>query len=150
FLRAACLSPCRRHVLHRADGTSRRQCVTSATQPAADWDRFSLFMQLNAVRPVGAVQSIQKGLLMRKYLFAATAALVVGAPAAAQSAGPYVGIEGGIQFPRSTSVDATVSDSTGTLGTVGDAGRIRYKNGYDVDAIAGYKFGLFRLEGELG
>ena len=38
---------------------------------------------------------------MRKYLLAATAALVFATPAAARDGSPYVGIEGGILFPKS-------------------------------------------------
>ncbi len=39
----------------------------------------------------------------------------------------------------------------GTTTTTYDNGfKAKYKTGYDVDAILGYKFGLFRLEGEAG
>ncbi len=31
-----------------------------------------------------------------------------------------------------------------------NVGEVRFHDGYDVDAIGGYDFGLFRLEGELG
>ncbi|QIL01624.1 outer membrane beta-barrel protein [Sphingomonas sinipercae] len=53
---------------------------------------------------------------------------LAAAPAAAQSPGPYVGLEGGILFPRTDGL----------------------KTGTDLDAIAGYNFNTFRLEGELG
>jgi opacity protein-like surface antigen len=83
---------------------------------------------------------------MRKYLLATVAALVIATPAAARDGSPYVGIEGGILFPRDTHVHVTSSDSE----VDGAAFSINYKNGYDVDAIAGYDLGMFRLEGELG
>ncbi|MEO6359147.1 MAG: outer membrane beta-barrel protein [Sphingomicrobium sp.] len=98
---------------------------------------------------------------MRKYLLAAVAVAAVAAPASAQN-GPYVGIEGGVLFPRSNDWDATVDYTTtqtpltpaapaGPADTsFGDAFGIEYKRGLDLDAIVGYDFGMFRLEGELG
>jgi OmpA-OmpF porin, OOP family len=83
---------------------------------------------------------------MRKYLFAATAAAALATPAFAAADGPYVGIEGGVTFPRSTDLDVILNDTT----TYDNAYDVRYKAGYDVDAIAGYKLGPVRLEGEAG
>ena len=91
---------------------------------------------------------------MKKLLLASATALVVATPAAAADHSPYVGIEGGILFPRSQDIDATVDFTTNTPGVVDIArervGSIKAKKGYDLDAIAGYDFGMFRLEGELG
>ena len=89
---------------------------------------------------------------MRKHLLAAVAAAAIATPALAQTSGPYVGIEGGVLFPRDTDVDAEVTYSDPVLGmvTYPNAIDLDYKRGWDVDAIAGYDFGMFRLEGELG
>lgn len=89
---------------------------------------------------------------MRKYLLAAVAAAAIATPAFAQDAGPYVGIEGGLLFPKDSDVDADVNF---TDPLINDANydniiNIDYKRGYDLDAIAGYDFGAFRLEAELG
>jgi opacity protein-like surface antigen len=83
---------------------------------------------------------------MRKYLLAATAAAVLATPAFAAANGPYVGIEGGATFPNSTDLDVTLNNTT----NFDNAYDVKYKTGYDVDAIIGYKFGLFKLEGEAG
>ena len=83
-------------------------------------------------------------------LLAAAAAAAIATPAFAQDSGPYVGIEGGILFPNDTDVDVEVFENGTSLGSVGDAFAIDYKNGYDIDAIGGYDFGMFRIEGELG
>ncbi|HVM22116.1 MAG TPA: outer membrane beta-barrel protein, partial [Sphingomicrobium sp.] len=114
---------------------------------------------------------------MRKYLLAAVAAAVVASPAAARDGSGYIGIEGGLLWPRSQNgtFNATFTQSaqspaagtaapapgTGLVGALptglatapgpiaGDA-RVRWKRGVDLDLIAGYDFGMFRLEGELG
>ena len=113
---------------------------------------------------------------MRKYLFAAVAAVAVATPAAARDGAGYFGIEGGILFPKDqdANLDATFVNSaqtpaagtdvpTGTVGATGAVGAIAaapaalvgdadldYKKGWDIDAIAGYDFGMFRVEGEIG
>lgn len=89
---------------------------------------------------------------MRKYHLAAVAVAALAAPALAQGSGPYVGVEGGVLFPRDTDVDADVTFTDPVLGTqtFDNAIDLDYKKGFDVDAIAGYDFGMFRLEGELG
>ena len=88
---------------------------------------------------------------MHKQFLVAVAAAAIATPAFAQS-GPYVGIEGGVLFPRDTDVDASVTYNDPVLGTVTypNAIDLDYKRGYDVDAIVGYDFGMFRLEGEVG
>ena len=106
---------------------------------------------------------------MRKYLLAtAAAAAVIATPAAARDGSLYLGIEGGVMFPRDNDSDLDVNFTTtndtvpggGVLPpgipagpadtTFGDAFGIDYKTGYDLDAILGYDFGFFRVEGELG
>jgi opacity protein-like surface antigen len=112
---------------------------------------------------------------MRKYLLAAAAVVAVATPAAARDGSGYFGIEGGILFPKdqNANLDATfvnsaqtpaagtvvdpLSGGTGLVGAIapapgaisGDA-NLDMKRGYDIDAIAGYDFGMFRLEGEIG
>jgi opacity protein-like surface antigen len=89
---------------------------------------------------------------MRKYLLAATAA-VIAAPAFAAATGPYVGIEGGVVFPRSTDLDVILNNTTATpntTATFNNGLNVDYKTGWGVDAIAGYKLGLLRLEAEGG
>ena len=94
---------------------------------------------------------------MRKYLLAAVAAAAITSPAAARDGQGYVGIEGGILFPRDLNGNALVGLTT-TPGTpagpasfnFGDAFDAELKRGFDVDAIAGFDFGGFRVEGELG
>ena len=109
---------------------------------------------------------------MRKYLLAAAAVVAVATPAYARDGSGYFGIEGGILFPKDqdANLDATftqsaqtpaVGSAAATTGELvgaapvapaaisGDAS-LDYKKGFDVDAIAGYDFGMFRLEGEIG
>jgi opacity protein-like surface antigen len=89
---------------------------------------------------------------MRKYLLAATAA-AIAAPAFAAANGPYVGIEGGVVFPRSTDLDVILNNTTATpptTATYNNGLNVDYKTGWGVDAIAGYKLGLLRIEAEGG
>jgi opacity protein-like surface antigen len=88
-----------------------------------------------------------------KYAFlAAVAATAIATPALAQTSGPYVGIEGGALFPKDTHVDATVDYTNPATPdtTFNNAFDVNNKTGFDIDAIGGYDFGMFRLEGELG
>ena len=86
---------------------------------------------------------------MRKYLLAASAVAAFATPAYAAANGPYVGIEGGATFPNSTDLDVVVNHGATTT-TYDNGFNAKYKTGYDVDAILGYKFGLFRVEAEAG
>jgi len=94
---------------------------------------------------------------MRKYLFlAAAAAAAVASPAAARDGSIYAGIEGGLWGPLDTSFDVdTVYPTTTVPGrpsgafSYSDALDGHYRRGYDIDVLAGYDFGMFRLEGEL-
>jgi opacity protein-like surface antigen len=83
---------------------------------------------------------------------AAVAAAAIASPAYAQDSGPYVGIEGGILFPKDTNVAADVNFTDPLLGDVSydDVFEVSYKRGLDLDVIAGYDLGAFRLEAELG
>ena len=88
---------------------------------------------------------------MRKYLIAAFAATVFSSPALAQDQGGYFGVEGGVLFPRTSSVSGKIVDSTGaTVVQADNLAGIKYKTGADIDLIGGYSFGMFRLEGEVG
>ncbi len=89
---------------------------------------------------------------MRKYLLAAAAAAAIASPAVARDNSGYFGVEGGALFPQDKHVDFSGTyaySEGGTYDFVADA-KINYKTGIDVDVIAGYDFGMFRLEGELG
>jgi len=92
---------------------------------------------------------------MRKYLFLATiAAAAIASPAAARDGSPYVGADLGVVFPEDKDVNGSVDFTTNTatrpdIGAAG-IGRIRFKTGYDLDLNAGYDFGMFRVEGEVG
>src|SRR5690242_6859671 len=89
---------------------------------------------------------------MRKYLLAAVAAAAVSSPAFARDGSPYVGLEGGIVFPETKDVNGSVDFTNPAVRDIGAVpiGRVRFHQGYDVDAIGGYDFGMFRVEGELG
>ncbi len=89
---------------------------------------------------------------MRNYLLAAVAAAAIATPAVAQDSGPYVGIEGGLLFPKDTRATADVDFTDPLFNDVSDADafRIDYKRGLDLDVIAGYDLGAFRLEAEIG
>ena len=114
--------------------------------------------------------------MIRKLLLA-SAAVAIATPAVARDGQPYVGLEGGVLFPQNENgnLKATFTQGaqspaagtpaaapgTGSVGTLPLALRtvptiieqdpnIRYKTGYDIDAVGGYDFGFFRLEAELG
>jgi opacity protein-like surface antigen len=99
---------------------------------------------------------------MRKLLLTATAAVAIASPAAARDGQPYFGIEGGILLPKDQDANIDVDFTTTQTPTApaapagpadtsfNNALGIDYRRGIDVDAIAGYDFGLFRLEGEIG
>ena len=96
---------------------------------------------------------------MRKYLLAAAAAAAIATPATQASArdhSGYFGLEGGILKAKNQSIhyDATGASYYGYyinnyLGTYTPSFSTKNKLGYDIDAIAGYDFGMFRLEAEV-
>ncbi|HWI88178.1 MAG TPA: hypothetical protein VNS11_02910 [Sphingomicrobium sp.] len=93
---------------------------------------------------------------MRKLLFAAAATVAIAAPAAARDGTPYVGIDAGVMLPHSETLFGSINFIAPATGTAApnfnrtSIGSFRYKMGWDVDAVGGYDFGMFRLEGELG
>ena len=89
---------------------------------------------------------------MKKYLLVAAATAAIATPAYAQDSGPYVGIEGGVMFPRDTDIDADVDfvDPLEPDVIFQDVFDLDYKTGFDIDGIVGDDFGMFRVEGELG
>ncbi|MEO6434019.1 MAG: outer membrane beta-barrel protein [Sphingomicrobium sp.] len=89
---------------------------------------------------------------MRNLLLATAAILAIATPAAARDNSGYVGLEGGVMFPNKSHVDASVDFTDPLVVDLADReiARVDHKTGYDIDAIAGYDFGMFRIEGELG
>ncbi len=91
---------------------------------------------------------------MRRLLLAAVAAAAIATPAMARDNSAYVGIEAGVMAPRDTAIDTTNFFPTTTTpsGTsrFDDAADIDYDLGFDGDLIAGYDFGPFKAEVELG
>lgn len=76
-------------------------------------------------------------------LLAGTAALIT-APANAREGQLYAGLEGGVSFEDQVDVDlADTAPQTNAAFADTEAG-------IDIDAVLGYDFGAFRLEGELG
>ena len=104
----------------------------------------------------------KRGLSMKKYVLAAVAVAAISAPATARDRSFYVGLEGGTLSGRSNDIDdfveyTTVQSPATPLAPAGpvdvefdDVFRNHYKKGYDIDAVAGYDFGFFRLVAELG
>ena len=87
---------------------------------------------------------------MRNTLLAAAAAAAIFAtPAMARDGSPYVGVEAGILIPEDLDQDVRLTDGAFTNDS-NDAFTIDFKKGLDADLIAGYDFGMFRVEGELG
>ena len=88
---------------------------------------------------------------MTKYLFAGAALLAiatVATPAAARDGSAYVGVDAGVFFPMTSDVDRRGPPVT--TGEWADFLDVKYKRpGYDADIVAGYDFGMFRLEAEL-
>jgi opacity protein-like surface antigen len=85
------------------------------------------------------------------YMFAAALAAVISSPASARDGSGYVGLDLGALFPSGTSVDGKLTNvTTGDSGSLADAAKLHYKTGYDAALVAGYDFGMFRLEAEGG
>jgi len=89
---------------------------------------------------------------MRQYLLAAVAAAAIATPAVAADNAGYIGVEGGILFPKSQHIDGSVNFTNPLVVDIApsDFARVKFKKGYDVDIIGGYDFGMFRLELEGG
>src|SRR4051812_9010361 len=106
---------------------------------------------------------------MRIYFGAALAALAISSAAVAKDDSWYVGLDAGVLFPKSprggnvfadyTAVNATVPPG-GVLPAIAipapldttftDPFNFKTKTGFDADLVAGYDFGMFRVEAELG
>src|SRR5258708_38161433 len=80
---------------------------------------------------------------MRRYTLLLTllGSAAVASPAMAQDHAWYVGVEGGAMQLRPLKITESFSQRE-TL-------RIKSKMGYDIDAIAGYDFGMVRAEAEI-
>jgi opacity protein-like surface antigen len=84
---------------------------------------------------------------MRKLVLAlALASTSFAAPALARDGTFYAGLEGGVMLVEDSGFDYT----DGVVGTINNAYTLDHKPGWDIDAIAGYDFGMIRVEGELG
>jgi opacity protein-like surface antigen len=89
---------------------------------------------------------------MRKLAIAtALASTVLATPALARDGSGYVGVEGGVMIVEDLILDYDDSDGVADDDDiiVDEAIDIDHKTGFDIDAVAGYDFGWFRLEGEL-
>ena len=88
---------------------------------------------------------------MRKHLLAAVAAIAISTPAAARDGAGYIGVEGGILFGQDIEADALINfdDNDFDDAELNDAFGIDFENGFDVDLIGGYDFGMIRAEAEL-
>ncbi len=83
---------------------------------------------------------------MRKLAIAmALASTVLATPAIARDRSFYAGLEGGVMIVED--MDFDYSDNTPF--DLKDAFGTRHKVGMDIDVIAGYDFGMVRVEGEL-
>src|SRR6266536_2821884 len=86
---------------------------------------------------------------MRKLAIAAAlASTAMATPAVARDHSFYAGLEGGAMWIED--VDFSYKDSNGLILAPGLGLVVRHETGFDVDAIAGYDFGMLRLEGEIG
>ena len=87
---------------------------------------------------------------MRKLAIAmALASTALATPAVARDKSWYVGIEGGVMLVEDTKFDLAY-EYDGTSYDFAEAFSIDHNKGVDIDLIAGYDFGLFRAEAEVG
>lgn len=83
---------------------------------------------------------------MRKlWILLGLASTALATPAAARDGSAYIGLEAGVMKPRPLNLSYTEAGAT-----IPNALRLTHKWGYDLDMVAGYDFGMFRLEGEFG
>ena len=86
---------------------------------------------------------------MRKLGIAvALASTAMASPALARDHSFYVGLEGGAMLVENTKLDRFDPADQAAHASNG-LFEISHDVGYDIDAIAGYDFGMVRLEGEL-
>src|SRR5689334_5621409 len=97
--------------------------------------------------------------MRRNLIFLATmlngvAMAAMATPAHAADKNWYAGIEGGVMDLRPFTARGTFTSTSSiniTALAPGEARlRLKHKLGFDVDAIAGYDFGMFRAEAEIG
>ncbi|MBA3834626.1 MAG: porin family protein [Sphingomonas sp.] len=88
---------------------------------------------------------------MRKLAISlALASTALATPALARDGSFYAGVEGGIMLVEDANIDRVdLVDSTSAT-AIDDMFIIKTKPGFDIDLIAGYDFGMVRVEGELG
>jgi opacity protein-like surface antigen len=85
---------------------------------------------------------------MRKLAIAlALASTALATPALARDHSFYAGLEGGGMLVEDAGID--IMNDDGSL-DVDDFAVLDHKPGWDIDVIAGYDFGMVRVEGELG
>src|SRR6185369_9095507 len=85
---------------------------------------------------------------MKRILLAAVAAAALASPAAAADRSAYVGLEAGLLVPRDHDPGSDI-DRRFPGGPWVDFLDVNHKLGFDTDLIAGYDFGMFRIEGEV-
>src|SRR3954470_16138364 len=129
--------------------------VSDAQQFSTDFRGAAFVTEPLCLGDVGppTIHSRRKGLPMRKLFLAGAAAMVVAAtPAAARDGSGYIGLEGGVLFPKDQDIDAAInfSDPTVTDVLTNNVAQLDFNSGYDLDRMGGYDFGMFRVEGEVG
>ena len=87
---------------------------------------------------------------MKKLFVVALATAAASSPAIARDGAPYIGIEGGALFAKDIDVDGSFFAEEETLVTEEDSLDMTFNTGLDLDLVAGYDFGIVRVEGELG
>ncbi len=79
---------------------------------------------------------------MRKLAITAVlASTAMATPALARNDAWYIGVEGGATIVEKLDID---------IANISNQASASQRNGYDVDGIIGYDFGMFRLEAEVG
>src|SRR5689334_1879771 len=92
-------------------------------------------------RPEGP---LERGLQMRRLGIAiALATTALATPAAARDGAMYIGVEGGPMIIENLDYRLVVNGFDRQMISINPS------TGFDVDAIAGYDFGMFRAEGEV-
>ncbi len=87
---------------------------------------------------------------MRRLLLTAVGVAALSTPALARDGQPYIGVEGGAVFADKTKFDLTIDDGR-TVTEYDNGASLKYKKpGWEVDALAGYDFGVIRAEAEIG
>ena len=75
----------------------------------------------------------------------ALATTAIATPAAARDGTMYIGVEGGPMILEDMKFNLSIEPNGPNPDVIVD-----HRIGFDLDGIAGYDFGMFRLEGELG